>query len=281
MTPEALLRLPLDERAVLEFLSSVAAENNAFITTTPDLLSRLADCSPERFRVLARNLERAGLIGRQKLNRVGTRWIILAKMPDVETQGDLFTIPQCSKPGWQPSSVKQDRALGQYQARSASLVCASNKKDRREKTRVLPESTTATLPILPGPWDASRSASPVPAAALPLIGQAPARKPVVLHFPRDQECNLDWNVWDAQHEPVRDCVVRASLLFGRSAFGVGGTPVKGFDDRLLEHCGDGLYICRVRLSRQVAVGANYVCVIDATRHGARFGFWEEPSSIDP
>jgi hypothetical protein len=133
-------------------------------------------------------------------------------------------------------------------------------------------------------WPTVRSKEALVIDALPLVGEAPARKPVVLHFVRDQECDLHWNIWDAQHEPARDCIVRATLFFGRSAFGLGGTPVKGFRNRYLEHCGDGLYTCRIRLGAQVAIGNNYVTVIDATRgeRGGKplpFGHWEEISEI--
>ena len=126
--------------------------------------------------------------------------------------------------------------------------------------------------------------STVPLDALPLIGNAPARKPVVLRFHRgESESDFTWTITDTKtSEPAKDCVVRASLLYGRSQFGIGGVPIVGFHNRLLQHCGEGQYVCRIRLSAQVVVGTNYVCVIDAVRAGRPFGFWEEPSEVtDP
>lgn len=93
MTTEDLLRLlPPDERAMLVFLNR---QGDEFISRETDLMAMLDDCSPARFRLLAKRLTERGLIERQKLHWVGTRWMIRAKLPaDAPKEGALFTIPQ-------------------------------------------------------------------------------------------------------------------------------------------------------------------------------------------
>jgi hypothetical protein len=116
--------------------------------------------------------------------------------------------------------------------------------------------------------------------ALPLVSQgaSPSKKEPVLRFPRNEQCELVWNITTSDGTPARDCVVHATLYFGRSRYGVGGTPVEGFDGVRLQHTGDGQYTCRIRITAQP--GENYVCVIDARRkNGQPFGHWEEPSAI--
>lgn len=220
--------LPADERAVLEFLSAMAGKRNEFISREFDLVAMLSDCSLGRFRLLAKRLTARGLIERQKLHWIGTRWIILAKVSDdAPKESALFLIPQC-RPNW-PSVVTY--------AKEAALL-----------------------------------------NALPLVsGDKHETKPPVLHFPKGKAFEFTWTVVDADRNPAKDCKVRASLLYGRSRYGVGGTPVAGFDDVRLQHTGEGNYVARVTIT--AAVGTNYVTTVEARRGGKRFGWWETPSAV--
>jgi hypothetical protein len=114
---------------------------------------------------------------------------------------------------------------------------------------------------------------------LPLVGQVPARKPTLLHFPKG-ESDFVWHIVDRRNLPVRDCSsVRATLYLGRSTLGVGGTPVSGFSNVSMQTIGDGDYLARITISIGATVGTNYVTTIEAKRNGERFGYWEEPSEI--
>jgi hypothetical protein len=101
MGTDAPLSLPPDEHALLAFLSVQAGTRDEFVARKPELLAQLKDCSPERFHLLAKRLEFAGLISCKRVMHVGTLWQIHVKVPDAAmTSGDhRFAIPQ-NLPSW-------------------------------------------------------------------------------------------------------------------------------------------------------------------------------------
>jgi hypothetical protein len=231
MTPEELLRLPPDERAALIFLAGMGDQ---FVSTLDLLAAQLPDCGTDRLRRVVRGLEARGLVKRQKLCHVGTEFRILAKLPDVATQGDRFVIPQVKQP--------------------------FNQVPRKR-----PAVAAISLDALPL---ASRGAH---------VTTEP-----VLRFVRNGPCDLVWRIVDAEKQPAMGCHVRATLFFGRSAYGIGGVSVDGFDNLKLEGVGPGEYVARVRIS--ASAGSNYTTVISAKRGKAKgwYGYWEIASAIiDP